>query len=67
MEKLNHNDTIEIVLLKLELSIRERQEVELIIEDESYESYDDMIIHLNREIGQEKSELLINWLKENAN
>lgn len=65
MEKININDTLDIVLVKLGLTISEREEVELLfysIQDESIESFEKKIKSI---IDEQKADEIISWMKLN--
>ena len=62
--ELNHNDDLDIVMIKLELTISEKEAIENILNDEdvSVEKRDEDLVFW---IGEDKKNQIKDWLKNN--
>lgn len=61
---ININDSLDIVMIKLDLSISEKEAVKKIIEDETI-GYEETEDYLSGEIGMEKAIKITEWMKLN--
>lgn len=60
MDKINLNDSLDIILIKLDLTISEREEVNFLFDEEDL-SNEALKIKLSNILPEDKVEMIINW------
>lgn len=60
MDKINLNDSLDIILIKLDLTISEREEVNFLFDEEDL-SNEALKNKLSNILPEDKVEMIINW------
>ena len=60
MDKINLNDNLDIILIKLDLTISEREEVNFLFDEEDL-SNEALKSKLSNILPEDKVEMIINW------
>lgn len=63
--ELNHNDDLDIVMIKLELTISEKEQVEWLIDDANELSIESFERRLKEIVTENQSKQIIDWMKNN--
>lgn len=65
LNELNHNDDLDIVMIKLELTISEKEQVEWLIDDANELSIESFERRLKEIVTENQSKQIIEWMKNN--